>query len=144
MPANIKKGMGTNHWQIQGSLDDLSDFLYQTYNTDGSDGLSDKEFAFLTLDNVFSYAVNYECQNCLKDIRWEISKLFEFLDYDLNGYVQAVDLFEVFKRMNKGDDLKTVNVNAWLLDEDIKQIGRLGLEQFTEAILRSLYERRYL
>lgn len=140
----IKKGMSTNHWKLEGNLEDLAEFMYGTYNVDGEEGLSEREFAYMMIDNVYSYAVNYECKSCLKAVRYQISKLFEFLDYDMNGYTQAADLFAVFSHMKGGEDLKTINVNEWLLKEDIRQIGRLGLEQFTEAVLKSLYEHQYL
>ena len=136
--------MSTNHWSLTGNLDDLAEFMYGTYNVDGKEGLAEMEFAYMAIDNVFFYALNYKCNSCLEKIRLEINKLFEFLDYDLNGYLHAVDLFEVFKRMKGGEDLKSVNVNEWLLKEDIKQIGRLSREQFTEAVLKSLYELQYL
>lgn len=136
--------MSTNHWKLEGSLDDLAEFMYGTYNVDGQDGLSEREFAFMTIDNVFSYTTTYDCKVCLQQTREEIKKFFEFLDYDANGYVHAEDLYEVFKHMKGGEDLKSVNVNEWLLKEDIKQIGRLGPEQLTEAVLKSLYEQQYL
>lgn len=136
--------MSTNKWKIQGNLDDLAQFMYGTYNVDGQDGLSEREFAYMTIENVFSYKTNYECLNCLKETRTQIEKLFEFLDYDMNGYTQAVDLLEVFKHMKGGEELKSVSVNDWLLKEDIKQVGRLGHEEFTEAVLKSLYEKKYL
>jgi len=136
--------MSTNKWMLTGSLDDLAEFMYGTYNVDGSDGLSEREFAYMTIDNTFSYAANYNCSQCLSKTRWEADQLFTFMDYDANGYVQAQDLYEVFSHLKGGEDLKTVNANEWLLKEDIKQIGRLGKAQFTEAVLKSLYEKEYL
>lgn len=140
----IKAGFGENKWKIEGNLDKLSEFMYSTYNVDGKDGLSEQEFAFMAIDNVFSYKPNQDCKNCLTKIRAEIGLFFDFLDCDSNAYVQAKDLFTVFKKMKGSDDLTTTNVNDWLLKEDYRGIGRLGRAEFTEAVLKSLYEQNYL
>ena len=136
--------MSTNKWLLQGSLDDMSEFMFGAYNVDGSEGLSEREFAYMAIDNTFSYAVNYGCQNCLAKTRLEADQLFTFMDYDTNGYVQAEDIFEVFRHLKGGEELKTTNANEWLLKEDIRGIGRLGRAQFTEAVMKSLYEHEYL
>lgn len=140
----IKKGMSTNKWFLQGSLDDMAEFMFGAYNVDGSEGLSEREFAYMAIDNTFSYAVNYGCQNCLAKTRLEADQLFTFMDYDTNGYVQAEDIYEVFRHLKGGEELKTTNANEWLLKEDIRGIGRLGRAQFTEAVMKSLYEHEYL
>lgn len=118
--------------------------MFQTYDVDSKNGVGEQEWAFMAIDNVHDYKIDYDCQNCLKNIRTELSKLFDFLDCDTNGYVHAVDIFTVLKQMKGGEDLTTTNANDWLLKEDIKHIGRLGRSQFIEAVLKSLYEINYL
>lgn len=110
---------------------------------DGKTGLNEQEFAFMAIDNVYSYKQTFECNNCLKDLRLQIGKFFDFIDCDSSGYVQARDLHTVLSHIATSE-LTTTAVNDWLLKEDLKQIGRLGREQFVHALLRTLYESAYL
>lgn len=91
-------------------------------------------------DVLHDYSLNYKCLNCLAETRKEISNFFTFLDCDTKGFVQAVNLYHVFKKMNGGENIKSVDVNDWLLKEDNRGIGRLDRKQFTDAVLKSLYE----
>lgn len=124
-------------------MDEFSDYIFTTYDVDGKTGLNEQEFAFMAVDNVYSYKQTFECNNCLKDLRLQFGRFFDFIDCDSSGYVQARDLHTVLSQIAEGE-LTTTAVNDWLLKEDIRQIGRLGREQFVQALLRTLYESAYL
>lgn len=134
--------MADNEWKINGNVDDMSSAIASKYAGNKQD-LTEKEAAFFIIETVFEYGA-YKCKNCLEKIREEITGFFQFLDCDEKRFVQAINLYTVGKKFTAGDHLKTTDVNDWLLKEDLKGIGRLDLKQFTEAVLKSLYEVNYL
>lgn len=140
----MSQGFADNTWKIEGDLDSLSSLYYNTYATDKKKGLKENEFAFMMIETVFDYNVNYECKNCFQESRTEIKKFFNFVDCDTKGFIHALNLFDVLKQMKGGERIKSVSVNDWLLKEDYRGIGRLDNKQFSEAVLRSLYETNYL
>lgn len=140
----MSQGFADNNWKIYGSLEDLGSLFYNTYSGNKKSGLKESEFVFMMIACVFEYNVNYDCKNCLQESRKEIKKLFSFLDCDSKGFVHAINLYDVMKQMKGAENLKSVNVNEWLLKEDYRSIGRLDSKQFTEGVLKTLYEMRYL
>lgn len=106
--------------------------------------MTEGEFVYMMIETVYEYNANYDCKNCFQKSRAEIKKFFNFLDCDSKGFVHAVNLYDVIKKMTDGDKIKTVEVNDWLLKEDYKGNGRLDNKQFAEAVLRTVYELNYL
>lgn len=143
--ADISQGFADNNWKIFGSLEDLGNFYYGIYhNSNKKGGMTEAEFVYMMIDVTFPYNTNYDCKNCFQNSRKEIKKLFTFLDCDTKGFVHAINLYDVLKQMKGSENLKTTDVNEWLLKEDYRGIGRLDSKQFAEGILKTLYELAYL
>lgn len=143
--SDISQGFADNNWKIFGTLDDLGALNFGIYHGQGKNGsMTESEFVYMMIDTVFAYNINYDCKNCLQSSRKEIKNFFNFLDCDTKGFVYAMNLYDVLKQMTGSDNLKTTDVNEWLLKEDHRGIGRLDSKQLAEGILKTLYELTYL
>jgi len=141
----VKSGMLASKWvvstsSLSSSSTDPFKKALDSFDENGDHSLSYREFTLLTIER-FAGKGDSTCTNCLVDSRKKLSALFQYMDCDEDGYVDAKDLWGAFGVMETFKLNTTANTNDLLLNCDKDQDGRLNRQEFVEGTLHGYWER---
>ncbi len=85
--------------------------------------------------------INSICDNCMKRTKFEIQALFDYLDADGNGQVEAQGMYNTFKNFNTIFDMTSTMVNAFVLLNDSTGKAAVNREEFVNGISLGIVER---
>ncbi len=129
-------------WKLRDYFQQNGRLLFNTYDIDNSGCLYMKSFIYMILSEVANNnQMNSLCQHCMKKTKFEIQALFDYLDADGNGQVDAQGMFKTFKNFNTVFDLTSTMVNAFILLNDDTGKASVNREEFVNGIVLGITER---
>jgi len=152
--VQLNKAMKEWNWFIDPSLKDYAFDFVNKYDVDGDGRLNPRELILGIITHNKNFIGSGVCQNCFNEIAKKLDAMFIFLDCNLDGALNAEDLWNNLPKLvrtdnrwnifglNNNDNIRTSAINDFCLKNGNAKQGSVTKDEFRTGILLGYWDRQ--